>query len=256
MEKSLNKQRENYYELNEKLRKKIENIKEEASIDYLKQLDTWKSELATRISSIQQLSMKEAQQLIETIGEQSKTVIKSSHKFKEKRATLDYQDFDPESAQTGCQVFVIPLEKKAKLLEINTPKKEVVVALGSSMKSRYPFDKIKLCDTNSMFESQKPANKQKIVQPKRSSEPVLTIQNEHNSVDLRGMRASDAIMLTEQRLDHMLKTGIPAAVIIHGHGTGALKSAIRDYLSYCNFVTFYRPGGSNEGGDGVTIAYL
>jgi len=256
LEKSLNKQRENYYELNEKLRQKIENIKEEASIDYLKQLETWKSELATRISSIQQLSMKESQQLIETISEQSKTVIKNSHKFKEKRATQDYHDFDPESAQIGSQVFIIPLEKKAKLLEINEQKREVVVALGASIKSRFSFDKIKLCDTNTIFETSKPVCIQTNAQQVKSDETILTIQNEHNSVDLRGMRASDAIMLTEQRLDSMLKSGIPAAVIIHGHGTGALKNAIRDYLSSCSFVTLYRPGGSNEGGDGVTIAYL
>jgi DNA mismatch repair protein MutS2 len=45
-------------------------------------------------------------------------------------------------------------------------------------------------------------------------------------------------------------------MIIHGHGTGALKRAIRDYLASSNYVKEYRRGEREEGGDGVTIALL
>jgi DNA mismatch repair protein MutS2 len=54
----------------------------------------------------------------------------------------------------------------------------------------------------------------------------------------------------------MVRAGIRAAVIIHGHGTGALREAVRSALRYSTYVRDYRPGEQGEGGDGVTIAML
>jgi DNA mismatch repair protein MutS2 len=44
--------------------------------------------------------------------------------------------------------------------------------------------------------------------------------------------------------------------LVHGHGTGALKEAIRRELKSSPYVRFFRSGNSGEGGDGVTIAWL
>jgi DNA mismatch repair protein MutS2 len=44
--------------------------------------------------------------------------------------------------------------------------------------------------------------------------------------------------------------------LVHGHGTGALKEAIRRELKSSPYVRYYRAGSSGEGGDGVTIAWL
>ena len=44
--------------------------------------------------------------------------------------------------------------------------------------------------------------------------------------------------------------------LVHGHGTGALKEAIRRELKSSPYVRFFRAGASGEGGDGVTIAWL
>ncbi|MDA3899707.1 MAG: Smr/MutS family protein [Spirochaetes bacterium] len=258
LKSSLEKQRENYYQLNEKLRSRIENIKEEGTVEYLKQLDSWKQELASHISSLQQLSMGESQQLIEKIKEQQNNALKQGEKFKNRRVTQDYIDFDPEKAIPGCTLFVTTLEKKARLLEINSARREVLVALGSSMKSRFPFDKVRLCNTSAPEQS-KSNNRGSFEIKETGSSPdetALTMQNSQNSIDLRGMRMDEALRETDKKLDIMLQTGIPAAVIIHGHGTGTLKSAIRDYLSSSSFITSFRPGSGNEGGDGVTIAYL
>ena len=45
-------------------------------------------------------------------------------------------------------------------------------------------------------------------------------------------------------------------MIIHGHGAGALKSAVRDELEREPLVQAFRPGREGEGSDGVTIARL
>jgi DNA mismatch repair protein MutS2 len=57
-------------------------------------------------------------------------------------------------------------------------------------------------------------------------------------------------------LDKACSAGLSYAIIIHGHGTGVLKKAIRDYLSDSPYVAKFRPGEDVEGGDGVSVVDL
>jgi DNA mismatch repair protein MutS2 len=43
---------------------------------------------------------------------------------------------------------------------------------------------------------------------------------------------------------------------VHGHGTGVLRSAIRERLSAHPAAKRARPGEPSEGGDGVTVVLL
>ena len=42
--------------------------------------------------------------------------------------------------------------------------------------------------------------------------------------------------------------------MIHGHGTGALRQAVRAHLRSSAFVAKVRAGDEDEGGEGVTLA--
>lgn len=77
-----------------------------------------------------------------------------------------------------------------------------------------------------------------------------------NTLDLRGMRVVDAQIELEAFLDRMALQNISPIMIIHGHGTGALKSLVRGHLSSASSIGAHRPGDSHEGGDGVTIASI
>jgi len=74
--------------------------------------------------------------------------------------------------------------------------------------------------------------------------------------DVRGLRLEDALREVDVFLDRLSRSEEEQALIIHGHGTGALKRAIRDYLDSSPYVRMYRPGASEEGGDGVTVVGL
>lgn len=72
-------------------------------------------------------------------------------------------------------------------------------------------------------------------------------------LDVRGMRGDEAIAELELFLDKGLQKGEDQALVVHGHGTGALKQTLREYLDRSPYIRMYRPGESHEGGDGVTI---
>ncbi|MCP4675213.1 MAG: endonuclease MutS2 [Deltaproteobacteria bacterium] len=86
--------------------------------------------------------------------------------------------------------------------------------------------------------------------------PKQALRTSDTTVDLRGMTVDEAVDATDAFLDRALKEDWPAVFILHGHGTGALRGAIRDYLAESQYIEEFRPGERNEGGDGITVAWL
>ena len=82
------------------------------------------------------------------------------------------------------------------------------------------------------------------------------IQTTENTCDLRGMRVDEAIGEATRFLDRSMRAGRRVVFLIHGHGTGALRDAIRKEVEASGYAAQMRPGESNEGGDGVTVVWL
>src|SRR5262249_43727216 len=89
-----------------------------------------------------------------------------------------------------------------------------------------------------------------------AADPDVPIQTSDNTLDLRGLRAHEAEGMAEQFLDRMMGSGKSVAFLIHGHGTGALRDAIRELARTSQLVARSRPGEQREGGDGVTVVWL
>ena len=75
-------------------------------------------------------------------------------------------------------------------------------------------------------------------------------------VDLRGMRVDEALRTLELELDRHLRAGEETVHVLHGHGSGALKAAVRESLARSPYVSRAKPAEQQEGGDGVTVATL
>ena len=73
-------------------------------------------------------------------------------------------------------------------------------------------------------------------------------------IKLIGMTVEEALTELDRFLDGALLAGHDEVRIVHGHGTGRLKSAVRAFLDSHAQVGRHRPGGAGEGGDGATVA--
>ena len=74
--------------------------------------------------------------------------------------------------------------------------------------------------------------------------------------DLHGMRVEEALVATEALLDQAMVNHLPSVRIIHGHGSGALREAVRKLLSAHPQVARYRFGQPYEGGLACTVAEM
>jgi DNA mismatch repair protein MutS2 len=75
-------------------------------------------------------------------------------------------------------------------------------------------------------------------------------------LDARGLRVEELLREVDRFLDALYGEGAPECVILHGHGTGALKHALREHLAASPYVGTFRPGDRHEGGDAVTVVQL
>ncbi len=75
-------------------------------------------------------------------------------------------------------------------------------------------------------------------------------------LDVRGLRVEELLREVERFLDSLYGEGAAECVVLHGHGTGALKQALRDHLGASPYVASFRPGDDHEGGDAVTVVSL
>ena len=75
-------------------------------------------------------------------------------------------------------------------------------------------------------------------------------------INLIGDRVASALARLDSELDRAMLDSHAAVRIIHGHGTGALRGAVREHLAQSPYVRRFEEADRAHGGDGATIAYL
>ena len=97
--------------------------------------------------------------------------------------------------------------------------------------------------------------KEKHVRPAHSGREMKMTATA-SELDLRGMDTIEAVCVLERYLDEAMRSGLKSVRIIHGKGTGAVRSAVHQALRKTKYVKTFRLGVYGEGEDGVTIAEL
>jgi DNA mismatch repair protein MutS2 len=94
------------------------------------------------------------------------------------------------------------------------------------------------------------------VQVERQPAPEVARRFGAREVDLRGMRVDECLDRLSSALDEAAASGEAKVLAVHGLGTGALRSAVRDFLRQSPLVIRAAPAAREEGGDGATLAIL
>jgi DNA mismatch repair protein MutS2 len=81
------------------------------------------------------------------------------------------------------------------------------------------------------------------------------VRTDSITCDVRGLRVDETLERVDVFVDRLLSQGEPAGFVLHGHGTGALKSAIREHLGAHPLIAKARPADNDEGGDAFTVLW-
>jgi DNA mismatch repair protein MutS2 len=90
----------------------------------------------------------------------------------------------------------------------------------------------------------------------RPAQLPSAVRTGENTLDLRGERVEEALDKVDVFLDRLLNMGEQLGFVLHGHGTGALKSAVRSHLRASSYVERSEPADADSGGDAFTVFWL
>ncbi|MBP2674316.1 MAG: MutS2 protein [Deltaproteobacteria bacterium] len=153
----------------------------------------------------------------------------------------------------GRKVYVASLSREAEVAAVSGPEDREVEIVAGGMKARVPRDQVRVFPQQGGTRERR---KDTGSRPVEASPAALYLQTPENTLDLRGMYVDDAIPEVEAFLDRFALAQAPHVFVIHGHGTGALKTAVRRHLARSPYVKRSMPAPREQGGDGVTIVVL
>jgi DNA mismatch repair protein MutS2 len=158
------------------------------------------------------------------------------------------RSIDPGALKPGVRLEIAGFSRETVLLEAPDRHGRIVVRAGSG-RVAVPCQRV-LRVLAPLPEPARPARA--FIDVQRGPAP----EGMSPECDLRGLRVDEALDRADAHLHSVLATGAPSASFIHGHGTGALRSAIRSWLRSAPGVRSFGPAAAGGGGDGVTIAVL
>ena len=148
----------------------------------------------------------------------------------------------PRDVKIGDNLLVVDIDKKGTAISTVDKNGNIMVQLGI-MKSKINIKNLRLLKESKVTFN---GSVTKTVRSKKDRK-VST------ELDLRGYTVEDGLMEVDSFLDNCLMTGVDVVSIIHGKGTGVLRTAVHRHLKSCKFVKSFRLGVFGEGESGVTI---
>jgi DNA mismatch repair protein MutS2 len=186
------------------------------------------------------------------VTEAKKEIDEAAHKLREAAPAPPPPPGRPATAEElkpGVEVFVEKLGGKAEVLAVKG--KKITVQAGI-LKATVAVEEIRILDGK----SQKSARQERGHNAFDDVAPHLPSERGFATLDVRGERVDAALGRAEKFLDDAMRAGKEAVLVIHGHGTGKLRDALRDQLKGFPGVSGIRAGEPAEGGDGVTVIVL
>lgn len=166
------------------------------------------------------------------------------HSLEEKE---QYLELDWDKVQINDKVMIKDLNQQVTVLSLPDKNDTLFIQMGM-IKTKVKKEKLAVYNPELAKKVNLPLGAQR-----KEEGFKLKRYDISNTLDLRGERVEEALDKLEAYLDKASLANLSPVYIIHGHGTGALKSAVRDFISTSPYVAKFRVGEDAEGGDGVSV---
>ena len=191
------------------------------------------------------ITLKELEEQRALLRQSSNDKSESLEKFqKPKKAAKKHSK---EEFTEGTPVYVVSMDVEGELLGTPDSSGNVEVRIGS-FKSKLNIRDMEILKTK------KEVQKQQVSSNRASRIRLSKSAGISPEINLLGMTVDEGKAALEKYLDDACLSGLARVRIVHGKGTGALRSGIRSYLDSHPNISSHRLGVAGEGGDGVTIA--
>lgn len=153
----------------------------------------------------------------------------------------------PRALKPGDSVLIFDIDKKGTVLRAPESNSGEVLVQAGIVQTRVPLSNLRLVE-------EKPERKvYRSVTTSMGGKPRAGASSE---LDLRGQMTDEAVMNVDRFIDSAQLSGVGQLTIIHGKGTGALRTAVQQHLKHHPAVKSFRLGTFGEGESGVTIVEL
>jgi len=232
---------ESLAEENRRLKEELERRLEETE----RELEKFENEKRKLLKEEVKKTRRELAELIEKADKSDrKARAETARKLKEREDRLVRKIRQPESVPLekvgeGGDVWIIPLDKSARLVKIS-PEGRAEVVCGEM---RMTLDKKDLIGI-------KPGRtERKIKKPAIRQTPI--IDEEPAEISLLGFTFDESLAMLEPFLDRHLALGSAEVTVIHGKGV--LKEKVEKYLHTLSFIESVQPAHPSQGGTGASI---
>jgi DNA mismatch repair protein MutS2 len=239
-----------------RLEREIEEVRVRARQELLDEIHAARERARTLIAELQRAAQSESAAEAMRAANQAADAIRKLEE--EEAAKLEAARPEPpasapqklEGVQVGQWVHVPKLGRDGEVLSLEG--RDAQVAVGS-MRLRVPQKSLRPPAGPRPKKTTPTREAKRSVSKRVAAEPEKPIVEE---IDVRGHSIDQSIDRLEAFLDYHYGRPTTQVRVIHGHGTGALREALREHLRRSGYVKSLRPGEKEEGGDGVTVVQL
>jgi DNA mismatch repair protein MutS2 len=239
----------------DKLKLEFENLKKDYEIR-LKEVKEKKLELIKSAQVEAGEIVKNANKLVENTIRELKEEQRSSSEIKKdfeakkheileivEEFTKEEPVYSDKALEVGTNVTIDDNNQEGTIIEIDNDNALALVEFNG-LKFKVKLAKLKAIES-------------KEVKKKYTTKHTSNFKLDTSTrLDLRGMRADEAIKEIDNTISNALLSNLPFLTVIHGKGTGALRQAIQNHLRKHGTVKSFRDGELVEGGAGVTVINL
>ena len=184
--------------------------------------------------------------------EKERSKVRDQMSEKEKKLSLKKQEKPdhkaPKNLRIGDTVKVVSMNLKGTVHTLPNAKGDLFVQMGI-LRSQVNIKDLILLD-----EDTSPSVKKYSTGSSSGKIRMSKSASVSSEINLIGLTVDEALARLDKYLDDAYIAHLPSVRIVHGKGTGALRSAVHSHLKRQRYVKSYRLGESGEGDAGVTIA--